>query len=438
VSIGADDDDDGDAATAAVPSRALELLEEARKEEELQLEEEGKEAGKEAHAGDAPSSSSSEEEEEEEEEEGKEEEKDELDAAQDLLGVFGTYLTLWVLLCIGAGIALSQLLPSAALQQLNELKVGNVNVPIGVCLFFMMYPGLLNLELRELLHIVRAPLAILITLISNWIVAPVVGVFFAWLVLSNEQHKVAIILLSSSPCTAMVIVWSQIAGGSMEQTIVITSINTLSIVLFYAPLVKLLTGSQNVRIDTIELLISTAVFVGAPLVLALVSKAVLIRCKGTRWFRRVYVTHVQHVTAAMLLLTLVLLFALNGETLLKHPLELLRVSAALLPAFLVVVSLNLIVTHWARLGYAQAIVTVIIGSSSNFELAIAIAISLYGADSQAALASTMGLFWEVPLMLGLVKLGKRLAARGFFLDKRDRQHRVRHLAMESSLAPMYL
>jgi len=230
----------------------------------------------------------------------------------------------------------------------------------------------------------------------------------------NEQLIVAVILLSSSPCTAMVLVWGKLAQGNQEQNVINTSINTITILFLYAPVVALLTGFQNIPIDRMILIISGLVFIGLPLILALVSKNFLVKNKGQNWFDNAYRPIVEKVSIGALLTTLIVLFSLNGDVLLNNFDQLLLISVPLLLGFAIVVSFNLVVTRLFKLEYSEAITAVIIGSSSHFEIAIATAISIYGVGSMAALGTTMGLFWEVPIMLGLVYLGRYLGKRGFW------------------------
>jgi ACR3 family arsenite transporter len=183
---------------------------------------------------------------------------------------------------------------------------------------------------------------------------------------------------------------------------------------FYAPLVTLLTGIQNIQIDQVALLISVFVFIGIPLVLGYLSKSYITRTKGERWFLDVYKPLVGKIAISALLTTLIVLFSLNGTVLIQNPGEMILVSIPLLLGFVIVVGINLIITKLSGLRYPEAIISVIIGSSSHFEIAIATAITLYGLGSQAALGTTMGLFWEVPIMLSLVYLGKKLNKKGFW------------------------
>lgn len=312
------------------------------------------------------------------------------------------------------GLILSHLFPSISIA-INNLQIAGISIPIGICLFLMMYPALLNFQISELKKLVQNPKPIILTLVSNWVIAPIITVFLANLFLSgHDQLVISLILLGSSPCTAMVLVWGALANGNQEQNVITTSLNTITIMFLYAPMVSLLTGIQNIPIDRVLLLISVGVFIGIPLIGGYFSKQLLIKRKGEQWFTGVYKPLIGKIAIAALLTTLIVLFSLNGTVLIQHPEEMLLVSAPLLIGFAIVVGINLLITRYAGLRYKEGIISVIIGSSSHFEIAIATAISLYGLGSQAALGTTMGLFWEVPIMLGLVYLGKQLNKRGFW------------------------
>ena len=327
---------------------------------------------------------------------------------------FEKYLALWVAICMAVGVLLSQTVPGIS-ETIDAWQVRGISIPIGICLFLMMYPALLNLQVSELKKLGSNPKPILLTLLSNWIVAPLVAAGLASIFLrGNEQLTVAVILLGASPCTAMVLVWGRLAKGNQEQNVVNTSLNTITIMFLYVPMVSLLTGIQGIPVDRGLLLISTLVFIGLPLILGIVSKRLLLRARGEEWFANVYRPVVGKIAIGSLLMTLVVLFSLNGQVLLNHYDKLLLVSAPLLAGFVIVVGFNLLVTRAAKLAYREAIITVIIGSSSHFEIAIATAVAMYGVGSMAALGTTMGLFWEVPIMLGLVAVGKLLDRRGFW------------------------
>ena len=330
------------------------------------------------------------------------------------LSFFEKYLALWVVLCMVAVLFLSQIVPELSIA-INNLQFAGISIPIGICLFLMMYPALLNLQLSELKKITKNPKPILVTVVSNWLFAPLITAFLAYYFLAgNDQLIVSLILLGSSPCTAMVLVWGALAKGNQEQNVVNTTLNTITIMFLYAPVVSLLTGIQNIQIDRVSLLLSVFVFIGIPLVLGYFSKKALTNRKGAEWFQQTYRPAVGKVSILALLATLVVLFSLNGNVLLTNPQEMLLVSVPLLLGFFIIVGINLVVTKLAGFKYREGIIAVIIGSSSHFEIAIATAISLYGLGSQAALGTTMGLFWEVPIMLSLVYLGKKLGQKRFW------------------------
>jgi ACR3 family arsenite transporter len=330
------------------------------------------------------------------------------------LGVWEKYLAVWVALCMAIGLLLSQVLPGLSIA-INSWQYMGISIPIGICLFLMIYPALLNIQLSEIRKITKAPKPIVLTILSNWILAPVVTVILANMFLAgHDQLIVSLILLGASPCTAMVLVWGKMAEGNQEQNLINTSLNTVTIMVLYVPIVALLTGIQNIPIDWMMLVISVVVFIGIPMVLGYLSKRYLTSTRGEEWFQGVYRPAVGKVSMIALLTTLIVLFSLNGNVLIQHPDLIALVSVPLLLGFFIVVGINLLATKIAGLQYKEGIITVIIGSSSHFEIAIATAIALYGLGSQAALGTTMGLFWEVPIMLSLVYLGKRLNKRGFW------------------------
>jgi ACR3 family arsenite transporter len=212
----------------------------------------------------------------------------------------------------------------------------------------------------------------------------------------------------------MVCVWGALANGNQEQNIVNTTLNTITIMVLYAPIVTLLTGIQNIQIDRVALVLSVFVFIGIPLVSGYISKKLITNRKGAEWFQTTYRPAVDKMAIIALLATLIVLFSLNENVLIQHPEEMILVSIPLHSGFFIILGLNLLVTRFAGLRYREGIISEIIGSSSHFDIAIATAVSIYGLGSQAALGTTMGLIWEVPIMLSLVYIGKKLRKRGFW------------------------
>ena len=330
------------------------------------------------------------------------------------INYFEKFLTVWVGVCIVLGIVLSQIIPAIS-NAIESLQFAGINIPIGICLFLMMYPAMLNLQTSEIRKLGKNPKPIILTLISNWIIAPSVGFLMARIFLAGyEQLIVAIILLASSPCTAMVLVWGWMCEGNQEQNVVNTTLNTVTIMILFIPIVALLTGIQNIPINHLLLILSVVLFIGLPMGLGIISKRAIVSLKGLDWFDNTYRPFVGKISIVALLTTLVVLFSLNGNVLLLNPDLLILVSIPLLLGFGIVVGFNTMITKLFNLNYRDAIITVIIGSSSHFEIAIATAIAMYGIGSYAALGTTMGLFWEVPIMLSIVYLGRYLRKKGFW------------------------
>ncbi|TRO55541.1 arsenic resistance protein, partial [Candidatus Bathyarchaeota archaeon] len=217
------------------------------------------------------------------------------------LSTFEKYLAVWVAACMAAGLILSQTLPGIS-QALNSWQIRGISVPIGICLFLMMYPALLNLQLDELKKLMRNPKPIFLTVISNWIVAPIVTVILARIFLVGyDQLIVSLILLGASPCTAMVLVWGNLADGNQEQNVINTTLNTLTIMILYAPMVSLLTGIQNIPIDRGILALSVIVFIGTPMLVGYLSKKYIISTRGETWFSETYRPAVGKISIAALL-----------------------------------------------------------------------------------------------------------------------------------------
>ncbi len=341
----------------------------------------------------------------------------EITKTQEGLSLFEKLLPIWIVICMAAGILLSLYAPSIA-ETINDWQVRGISIPIGICLFFMMYPAMLNLQASELKKLAKNPKPIILTLISNWIVAPFLGWGLAQLFLPGKEQLIfAIILLASSPCTAMVLVWGYLADGNQEQNVITTSLNTITIIIGYVPMVALLSGISNISIDVISLIISVSVFIGIPLILGLISKKLIVKVKGDEWFRGKFIPIVGKISIVALLTTLVVLFSLNGNVMITNFNLLLLVSVPILLGFIIIVVFNLLITRFTKLAYKEGVITVIIGSSSHFEIAIATAIAIYGVGSVAALGTTMGLFWEIPIMVGLVYLAKYLNKKKWWKGK---------------------
>ncbi len=333
------------------------------------------------------------------------------------LGVWEKFLSIWVLFCIAAGILLGRLLPQIS-SMLSRLEVAHVSLPVAFCLFWMIYPIMVQIDFRRVVRAGRTPKPIVATLISNWAVKPFTMAFLAWFFLAvvfrrfipgqdAQQYRAGIILLGVAPCTAMVLMWSYLAKGNMGHTLVMCAVNSLSMVFLYAPLAGLLLGLSGVRIPWGTIAFSVIIYICLPLVAGYVTRTLSIRGKGVGWFEKRLVSPLKTVAIIALLLTLVVLFSLQGYVIVRLPLVILMITAAIFTNILVVFGLTYGIAKLIRLGYEDAAPTAIIAGSNHFEVAIAVATTLFGVNSGAALATVVGVLTEVPIMLFLVWLCKK-------------------------------
>ena len=328
------------------------------------------------------------------------------------LGIWGKYLTLWVALCIGAGIGLGKLFPDIS-DFLANLEVANISIPIAVLLFAMIYPIMVQISWEEIKKALRSPKPIGLTLIANWAIKPFAMALFAWLFLEVifgdsltpdqvEQYRAGTILLGVAPCTAMVLVWSYLARGNMAHTLVMTAINSLAMVILYAPLAVLLLGISGIEVPWDTIAISVAIYIVTPLIAGYFTRKWTIQKKGIAWFESKLEPSLGKVSVIALLITLVVLFTYQGQIIVELPAIIGMITLAILANILVVFGLTYLVGRLMRLHYRDAIPAAIIAGSNHFEVAIAVATTLFGVASGAALATVVGVLTEVPIMLLLV------------------------------------
>ena len=328
------------------------------------------------------------------------------------LGIWGKYLTLWVALCIGAGIGLGRLFPDFS-DVLAELEVANISIPIAILLFAMIYPIMVQISWEEIKKALRSPKPIGLTLFANWAVKPFAMALFAWLFLSVvfgdfltpeqiEQYRAGTILLGVAPCTAMVLVWSYLAKGNMGHTLVMTAINSLSMVVLYAPLAVLLLGISGISVPWDTIALSVAIYIVTPLIAGYFTRRWTIQKKGLEWFEKKLEPSLGKVSVIALLITLVVLFTYQGHIIVELPAIIGMITLAILVNILVVFGITYLAARIMKLRYADAIPAAIIAGSNHFEVAIAVATTLFGVASGAALATVVGVLTEVPIMLFLV------------------------------------
>jgi len=330
------------------------------------------------------------------------------------IGFFERYLTLWVALGIIAGIAFGALFSGLA-EYLESLSIEGVNLPIAVLLFGMMYPIMVQIDFAEVKNAVKAPKPVILTLIVNWGIKPFTMLFFAWLFMRvifapllpydmAGEYMAGMILLGIAPCTAMVLVWSYLAKGFMGLTLVLVAINSLTMLVLYAPLGTALLGVANIRIPFMTIFLSILLYVGVSLLAGYISRVTLIRKKGIEWYEAVFLKDMGTISKVSLLLTLVYLFMLQGGVILKDPLVVLLIAIPLSIQTLFIFGLGYRVAKMIGLKYEEAAPAAMIGASNHFEVAIATAVTVFGLQSGAALATVVGVLIEVPIMLFLVRI----------------------------------
>jgi len=326
-------------------------------------------------------------------------------AEKNKLSIFERYLTVWVLLCIGAGIALGKLAPGLA-TALDSLSVHQVSIPIAVCLFFMMYPIMVKIDFSRVVRAAKTPKPVLLTLGINWAVKPFTMFFIASFFLGTvfrgfipgteiingqevelwRSYVSGAILLGIAPCTAMVLMWSYLARGNDGLTLVMVAVNSLTMLVLYAPLGGWLLGVNDMPIPWETILLSVGIYVALPLVAGYFSRRWIIGRRGEEWFREKFVHRLTPVSIVALLLTLVLLFSLKGEVILDNPLTILWIAVPLTVQTLFIFGLGyFVLARLFKLTYHDAAPAAMIGASNHFEVAIATATVLFGLSSGAAL-----------------------------------------------------
>jgi len=331
------------------------------------------------------------------------------------IGFFERYLTVWVALCIVAGVILGQLLPSLS-RAVGSMEVAKVNLPVGILIWVMIVPMLLKIDFAALGQVKAHARGIGVTLFINWAVKPFSMALLGWIFIRHvfapwlpaeqiDSYIAGLILLAAAPCTAMVFVWSQLCKGDPYFTLSQVALNDSIMVVAFAPIVALLLGLSSITVPWDTLLTSVGLYIVVPVAIAQVWRRALLK-KGTRHFEAV-VARLGPFSISALLLTLVLLFAFQGEAILGQPL----VIALLAVPILIQVIFNSAFAYWLnrRAGVQHCVAgpSALIGASNFFELAVATAISLFGFQSGAALATVVGVLIEVPVMLAVVGVVNR-------------------------------
>lgn len=333
------------------------------------------------------------------------------------MGIFERYLTLWVALCIAAGIGIGYL-TGDSIQVLSDLTLFGINLPISILVWLMIFPMMVQVDFSQLGSVKKQPKGILLTLVINWLIKPFsmaaiswlffTRVFEAWLTPEQaEQYLAGAILLGVAPCTAMVFVWSYLTKGNPLYTLVQVSINDLIILVAFIPLVGLLLGITDITIPYETLVTSVVMFVAIPLAAGYVARRAIIASKGMEWFEGTFLRMLKPVSILALLSTLILLFAFQGETIIANPFVIALIAVPLTIQTYLIFFVAWGLGRWIKLPHAICSPASMIGASNFFELAVAVAIALFGLNSGAALATVVGVLIEVPVMLSLVRLANK-------------------------------
>jgi arsenite transporter len=332
------------------------------------------------------------------------------------LGLFEKYLTLWIVICIVVGLLVGRFLPEVG-SFIDSLKFRQLSIPIGILLFFMMYPTVVGIQFSDIRKAAKRPKPLLVTIIANWVIAPPLMTLLANTFLAgNPQYIAGVVLLGLSPCTAMVMWWMFLAKGDMAQGLINTAVNALLMLILYAPLAGLYLGVSSIPVPWDLIAVSVFVFIALPVASGAISRRLIMRRKGEEWFKDVYNPIVGKISIIALLTTLIVLFSFEGDIILKDPLLVAYLAAPNLMHYAIMITWTYLLGYFLGWKYETAIDTTLIGSSSHFEVAIAVATTLYGIGSGAALATVIGPLMEVPLMLSVVKLGLR--TRKYFPRKK--------------------
>ena len=333
------------------------------------------------------------------------------------LGLFEKYLTLWVIVCIVIGIAIGKWCPAIP-SALAKLEYAHVSLPIALLIWLMIYPMMLKIDFQSIKNVGRNPKGLVITCATNWLIKPFTMFGISWLFLFvvyhgvisahlAEQYLAGCVLLGAAPCTAMVFVWSYLTDGDAAYTLVQVAVNDLILLVAFVPTVAFLLGIGGISIPWSTLVLSVVLFVVIPLVLGVVTRRKVIARKGMEYFDNEFIKNFDRVTPFGLLLTLVILFSFQGSLILDNPLHIVLLA---LPLIVQTFLIFFVAFYWAKqsgLPYSISAPAGLIGASNFFELAVAVAISLFGLNSPAALATVVGVLVEVPVMLALVRIANK-------------------------------
>lgn len=333
------------------------------------------------------------------------------------MGKFEKYLTVWVLLCIAVGILIGKI-AGDSIGVISGIELYSVNIPVAILVWLMIYPMMVQVDFSSIKNSMKNLKGLGLTVTVNWLIKPFTMAFFAWIFFDklyqawltpeqSDQFIAGAIILGAAPCTAMVFVWSYLTKGDANYTLVQVSVNDIILLFAFVPIVRFLLGITDIEIPYDTLISSVVIFVLIPLIAGYLTNKILIKQKGKAWFENTFLRALKPVSIIALLTTLILLFAFQGEVIIDNPFIILLIAIPLTIQTYFIFFLAWFGGKFLKLKHNICAPAALIGSSNFFELAVAVAIALFGLNSGAALATVVGVLIEVPVMLSLVALANR-------------------------------